>query len=136
MRSRPTRYRNARRGSVILECAFTIPIMFFMIFATVEICNAIFTKQSLSVAAYEAARVAIVPGATTENVEVQAEIVLAATSVNDPIIEINPPNFADAPELSYITVTVKAPHGSNSIFHRLFAEDDEMSVTVQMMKEY
>ena len=97
-----------------------MPLMFMFVFATVEICNALFLKQTLSLAAYEGARVAIIPGADEDNVLAQIQEVLGVNNIQGGSGAIEPVDFFDQPAGTFVKVTVAAPPENNSAIHRLF----------------
>jgi Flp pilus assembly protein TadG len=51
-----------RTGAAALEAAISVPLIVTIIFGAIELSNAIFLRQSLNMAAYEAAKVVTRPG--------------------------------------------------------------------------
>src|SRR5262249_5069462 len=79
-----------------------------------EATNAIFLKQHLTSAAYEAARAAIAPGQTTAGATSAANAVLTQFNVSGSSVSISPSVSAATTTGTQITVTINAPLSSNS----------------------
>ena len=118
------------------ECAFCIPLILLLTFSTLEICSAIFVKETLTVAAYEGARVGVKRKATNQNAYDQALSVLQARGVVDYEITVTPADFSTLSELDLITVNVQAPTAGNSFFISQFIEGRWISSTVKMVREF
>ncbi len=58
-----------------------MPLLVLLAFGSIELSNMVFLKQSLSIAAYEGARMATRPGATQTQADTRIREVLAARSV-------------------------------------------------------
>ena len=124
--------RRRRSGAAVVEAAITLPIIFLVILSTVDICNRVFLRQSLAVIAYEAARVATIPGATLEDVEMQVETIAAGRAISDVSVAVDPSNFQDAPEGTFVTVSVTAT--GNQILRTGLFSSSQSSNSVSMMK--
>jgi len=81
-----------RRGAATVELAMVLPIFFTLLFAAFEFGRANLMRHGAESAAYEAARAAIVPGATNADVRAAAERVLASVGVESFTITTNPAN--------------------------------------------
>ena len=57
---RGTRRPQESRGVAAAELAVCLPVIVLIVIATIEACSALFLKQSLTAAAYEGVRTAIV----------------------------------------------------------------------------
>lgn len=138
MRRRPSHHcsRGSRRAVAASELAVCLPILVLLVLAMIESCTMIFLKQSLTVAAYEGIRTAIEPSSTTANVESACKAVLADRRINDAKITINPVNFQGLARGQYITVTVSAPAGKNSVIPGSFFSGRTLSGSATMMKEF
>ena len=51
-----------RRGTAATEMAVVLPLLVTLVFGSMEMANAVFLRQSLNMAAYEAAKVVTRPG--------------------------------------------------------------------------
>lgn len=96
----------------------------------------IFVTQTLHVAAYEGARVALVPKITKAQVEHSIKQILNDRRVKDATITISPSNFSTAPMMSFITVSVTAPANTNMPVTPLIFTGQVLSGECSMMKEY
>ena len=67
-----------RLGATAVEFALTLPILFLLLFACYEMGRANMLAHATESAAYEAARVGIVPGVTPDEISNAAEYVLAS----------------------------------------------------------
>ena len=123
-----------RSGAVVTELAIVSPILVFLVLVTVSICNLIFLKQSLTVAAFEAARVAIIPGATTQDIELQAQQICQIRRVNGATVTISPVDFQNQPYGEFISVTVSAPSNQTNV--DLGFLSGTSSASVSLMAEY
>lgn len=124
--------KNARDGAAVVELAITLPIIFFIVLATVEICNSIFLRQSLSVMAYEGARVAVTPDADQSDIRDQVTAFGQARNLTINNVTITPDNFGDQPTGTFIRVEVV---GSSTAAGGIFT-DGSSTVSVSMMKNY
>ena len=127
------RPRGGRRGTAVVELAIAAPLLILMALAVVDICNLIFAKQSLAIAAYEGVRVAVVPGANNYDVRTQVQEVCAARGIGEPTVVIDPQDFTNAKLGDMITVTVTAPSGGT--YGRLGMISRTQQARVTMMKE-
>jgi len=128
--------RKTRRGVAVVELAVCLPVLFVLALATIEVCNCIYVKQSLAITAYEGARVALIVGATEENVRTQCQILLDERRLRGGVIDIAPDNFETAPAGTFIAVEVSMPQAANGILPtRVFAQEF-VTHRVEMMKEY
>lgn len=125
-----------RRGAAVTELAICLPILVIFVFGTIEICNYIYKKQSISIAAYEGARIALVSGSTEEKVRLQCELLLADRRINDAVIQISPADFETAPTGTFIAVEVSAPLASNGVLPKQLFAQDFLNARVEMMKEF
>ncbi|UUO07391.1 pilus assembly protein [Blastopirellula sp. J2-11] len=111
---RPTkRSRNTQRhGAAIVEFAFAAPILFMFILACVEFGRLTMIRHTADNAAYEAARYAMVPGATSSEAKEKATQLLATVGARKVEVDVNPAVLE--PETKSITVTVRVPVAGNS----------------------
>ena len=108
-----------RNGTAATEFALVIPILLILTFGTIEICSSMFLRQTLQIAAYEGARVAIRRQATNTDVENTISDFLAARNVSGGVVNINR-DVARTEILQPITVTVRAPMNGNGILPHNF----------------
>jgi hypothetical protein len=129
-------HSDSRQGVAVTELAVCLPILVLLVFATLEACHTIYLRQSLSIAAYQGARTALIVGATESNVVAQCDQVLADRKVSGGVVRIAPAGFENSPPRTFIAVEVSAPHLDNQLLPvRLFAKPF-MTGRVEMMKEF
>lgn len=123
---------NRRRGAALIEFALAFPVVLLVVFATVDVCNRIYLKQTIKIMAYEGARVSTIPGATSADVIQQIEGMAETRSLKNLQIDISPSGFENASFGSFVSVEVKADtsQGLTSIF-----TTNQCEATVSMMKE-
>jgi Flp pilus assembly protein TadG len=128
------RRRNGR-GVAAAELAVCMPIVVLLVIATMEACSAIFLKQSLSVAAYEGVRIALVDGATASNVQAACNQVLADRKIEGATVAVSPADIEALKPGDYVDVTVTAPCAENSVVPANFYRGRNLSATASMMIE-
>lgn len=123
-------------GAAVVELAIVLPLFVLIVLATVEATTMIFLQQSLKISAYEATRVALIPGSNTGNVVAAADLILASRNVDNATTTISPSDFDTQPYGTEITVSVAAPCDDNSLFAPWFYAGKTFTGNVTMMKEY
>lgn len=132
-----SRRRSPKRkaGSVFIEVAICLPLMVLLSLATVEARSMIHLKQSLKIAAYEAARVAVQPAATESAVQQQAVSILDSRRVVGPRLTITPDPLQHLTAGDEVTVSITAPCVPNSVlrgwFYRGKSVTEQVTVMVQ-----
>lgn len=127
--------KGSRRGAAAVECAVIAPLLLLIAFGTIEACSMIFLRQSLEIAAYEGARVAIVPGMTDKSVTATCQTIANVRGVRGATVTINPTNISGQPYGTFINVMVTAPCASNAFFPPWFYAGRIVQGDAQMMKE-
>ena len=130
-----TRNRRSRAGVAVVELAICLPILVLILVATVEACVMLQLQHNLTIAAYEGARIGIMPGANATSVQAQCEMLLDDRNINGYTITLTPSvpstmNIGDA-----FTVTVQADCVSNSVVAAMFFEGKTLSESVVMLAE-
>ena len=123
------------RGVAAAELAVCLPIVVLLVVATIEACSAIFLKQSLTVAAYEGVRTALVEGATASNVQTACNQVLSDREIEGATVKVSPFDIAVLKPGEYVDVTVTAPCNENSVVPANFYRGRTLSATASMMIE-
>ena len=139
MKNRPTYQRI--KGVAAVETALCIPILLNAMMGTLEICSAIYLKESIAVCAFEGARVGIRRYATADDVTARVQEALDDRKVVIPNeggfgVRVLPPDFSNLSALDPITIEIIAPTAGNSIFvfDTLFNRNITASVT--MVREF
>lgn len=125
-----------RRGAVLVECAICVPIILMFALGTLEICSAIFLQETVKVAAFESARVAIQRQSTAAKAKEHAEALLLQRGVTNPTVTITPSDLNNTPILEPITVDVSVPYAGNTFFLGGLFSNGQVSTRVVMLKEY
>lgn len=129
------RFRRRRtRGAATVETAICLPLFIIIVFGTIECCNLMFLRQGVLQAAYEGARVAIVPKAKSVNVREQVNRILVQRGIQPSAVRITPSNFEQSPFGTEVTVEVEAVPGANGLFTRFF-QSGTVSGRATMMVE-
>lgn len=110
---RPRRDARRSRGLAVVELAVCLPVIVILILGAIEACTMIFLKQSLHIAAYEGARVAIDNRATNQRVEDRCQQILDERRIRGATIELDGLDIESLPRGSEITVRVEAPVNLN-----------------------
>jgi Flp pilus assembly protein TadG len=110
-------------------------LLVLLVFGSIETCNAIFLKQSLQTAAYEAMRVAVKEGATTVEAAARGAAILDQREVQNFQIRFTPNDVVAARRGDELKVDVSAHLGSNATLARLFAETTHITSSLVMSKE-
>ncbi len=124
-----------RGGVAAVEFALCLPVIVLLVMGAMEASTMIFLKQSLSVAAYEGARTAVVPNATNADVVDTCEQILADRRVAGATVQVTP-EVEDANIGEFMTITVTAPCNDNTILTGRFFRNKQLSGSADFMKEY
>ena len=127
-------HSTATRGLAVVELAVCLPILFLILFATIEACAMLQLKHNVMITAYEGARIGILPGADAALVQTQCGLLLDDRNVLNYTIAMNP----DPSELNvgdYFTVTVSADCSSNAFAGGVFFESRSISETTVIRAE-
>lgn len=133
-----------RKGAAAVECALVLPLLFLITFGTIEACSTIFLKESVTIAAYEGARQAIMRRATSEDTIDAVDDILELRGVDvstlgDDYVSVTP-NPTTANLLDPITVTVRAPTNGNTVIPApnwfSWFSNRQVTATVVMRKEF
>lgn len=139
VRSRRRRQAGAtprdRRGAALVELAVCLPLLMFLVLGSIDCCTMIFLKHSLSIAAYEGARVALRPEGTTAAVAARVNSVLSERAVLGGTITTNPTSVETSLAGAPLAVTVSAACDANAIMPSWFFGGKSITATVTMNKE-
>ncbi len=84
---------HARQGVAAVELAFVLPVLLVLVFGTIEICQRIFLRQSLVIAAYEGARLAARRNTTNTQVIDRCNTILDQRNVRGGSVTVTPSNI-------------------------------------------
>ncbi|MEL6108973.1 MAG: TadE/TadG family type IV pilus assembly protein [Planctomycetota bacterium] len=104
--------KSRRKGATLVEFAVVLPIIFVLFFSIVSVSRVLLLQHTADTAAYEAARAAMVPGATSTEAILEAQNLLDAADINSASIVVDPSSITQ--ETAFVTVTVEIPVEQNS----------------------
>ena len=141
---RQRRSRTDREGAAVVETALCIPLVILLMLGTLEVCSGIYLSESLSVSAYEAARIGVRRRATAQDVYARAvealadrNVVLPTDGAGNPYgITIEPASFVGLDALDPIKVTISAPTSGNSLYIFDSFLNRTISTSVSMVREF
>ncbi|MEX2317001.1 MAG: TadE family protein, partial [Pirellulales bacterium] len=105
--------RRARRGATAVEFALTAPIFFLFLLAAFEFGWMNVIRHTADNAAYEAARTAMVPGATAAEAKAKANSLLGIVGTRSATVTITPPTIT--PTTDKVTVKIDVPMNQNGL---------------------
>ncbi len=104
--------RKKRTGAALTEFAVILPIILLCFSSMVEFSRVLLLQHTADTSAYEAARAAMVPGATVDDAIEAANSLLTANRLRDAVISVTPEVIVEATPI--ITVRVEIPVAVNS----------------------
>ena len=113
--------RTDRRGALTVEMALVVPILFMLLFACWDFSRANMIAHAADSAAYEAARIGVLPGTNPAKIRRAAAFVLGSVGVSDFDVDISPDTIDNTTET--VTIRVTIPYRSNVSVPGLFAGD-------------
>ena len=102
-----------RRGATAVEFALTAPVFFLFLLAAFEFGWLNVIRHTADNAAYEAARTAMVPGATAAEAKTKANNLLNIVGARAAPITVTP--AALTPETDQVTVAIDIPMNQNGL---------------------
>ena len=99
--------REQRSAVVTVELSIVLPVLMILVIGVVETCNLFYVKQSLTIAAYEGARAAIVKGMVLSDINARSNQVLADRHIAGATVTVTPNPPSGAAYGTYITVKVQ-----------------------------
>ena len=111
MKNQQRRRRQNRRGATIVEFAIVAPVFFLLLLGSFEFSRLNVIRHTADNAAYEAARIAMVPGATAAEAVAEAHRIMNIVRARGTTVTVNPATLSLT--TNQITVTVDVPMGQN-----------------------
>ncbi len=112
-----------RRGLAAVEFALCLPLLMILVFGSIEASNAIYLRQAMTIATYEAAQIASGVGGTDATAIQRANEILATYNIAGASVDVSPSITAATESGTAIKVTIGAPSNSNSIGPNWFFKD-------------
>ena len=120
-------------GAVAVEFAICVPILFALLFGCYELARANLMKHATESAAYEGARVGIIPGATEEEIRDATRFVLTSVGVNDFSVDVQ--NSVSADDVEQVTVEIEVSFEDNFKIGTFFVTDPVFLGTCTLNRE-
>ena len=125
--------RSQRMGAFTVEFAICSGLFFMILLSGFEFARFMYARHSIDQAAYEAARVGIVPGSTPSNVVARATQILNATGVRNATITVTPNAFSTSTVT--VTVDIRCKYSDNSWLKPFFLANTDMVSTITLDHE-
>lgn len=132
-RCRESRKRKHRLGAFTVEFAICSGLFFTILLAGFEFARFMYARHSVEQAAYESARVGIVPGKTVADVTAKANQILNATGVRNATITVTPTTFTTS--TSAVTVEIRCKYSDNSWLKPVFLANTDMMSSMTLDHE-
>lgn len=123
-----------RRGATTVEMALTVPILFLLVFGAIEFSRAHMLQHTAEIAVTEAARQAIVPGATADDCRNTCLNELSIIGISTATVDIDPAVIQDDTPQVTVSVMVPVSEVNNLILPNWFYENT-LSKSVTMQRE-
>lgn len=125
--------RRDRRGATMVEFAIVAPVFFLILLASIEFSRVNVMRHTADHAAYEAARAAMVPGATADDARQVANDVMQIVGTNNPTVDIDPANLGAG--VDEIRVDINIPLSQNTFVFPRFTQNRNISATATLRTE-
>ena len=102
----------------MVEFAIVAPLLFLFFFAAMEFCRVAMIRHTADNAVYEGCRVGIIPGATADEAEAEANRILNSLGVTNVRIKVTPSTIDR--ETEEVTVRIEVPLDDNSFVPNQF----------------
>ncbi len=130
------RSTHSRKGVAATECALVVPIIFLLMFGTLEICSAFYLRQTAKTIAFEGARLGVRGRTTRQAILDECNALIAARGIAGGRALVAPADFTNIEELDPVTVTINAPYNGNTWFLGSLFRSKTAQVSVTMAREY
>ena len=127
-------FKSDRTGTTALEFAVAAPVVFLVIFGCIEITRMSLLLNLAQDACYDAARHAMVEGATTSEATARAQQVLALFGTRNATIQIN--NGAGITSTStHVQVSISIPMRDNAYVLKYFYTNRFINASIRLKVE-
>ena len=120
-------------GTVAVEMAICLPVLFILLFGCLELARANMLVHATESAAYEGARVGIIPGAQQAAVEEAVGFILTTVGASNFSVEIQPAVITN--ETEEIEVIVSLPYAGNGYTPPFFMGDPTFRASCKLRRE-
>ena len=123
-----------RSGTAVLEMAVSLPLLITLVFGAMEMANAVFLRQSMNMAAYEAAKVITRPGSNEALARTRCQEIMTVRKVSAYTLTFSPTVTTATARGTQVTVTLSAPASNLSYGPMQFMTGKTLSTTVVMVR--
>jgi Flp pilus assembly protein TadG len=127
------RVSRRRRGAAAVEFAIVATVFFLLLIAAFDFGRLNVVRHTADNAAYEAARCAMVPGATAADATDKANEILAIVGARAATVTVDPATLG--PDVDQITVTVDVPMNQNGWIAPRFSRDKTIRASSTLRTE-
>ncbi|QEG38036.1 TadE/TadG family type IV pilus assembly protein [Bythopirellula goksoeyrii] len=127
------RHTPDRRGATVVEFAIVASVFFVVVSASVEFVRLNVIRHTADNAAYEAARDAMVPGATAAEAIAKANSILNVVGTRGATVTITPPVLN--PDIPEVNVRIDIPLNPNGWITPKFTSGKSLTVQSTLRKE-
>ncbi|MCS7471041.1 pilus assembly protein [Stieleria sp. ICT_E10.1] len=128
--------RRRRKGAAMIEFAVCLPVFLLITFATLETCRMIYLRQSLKLAAYESARLGILPDIAPASLQDQCDVILLGRGIENYTLSHTPSDLSALEFGNLLVTTVEAPAAENALIGSWLYGGQTVSESVTIMAEY
>jgi len=114
--------------------AVSLPLLITLVFGAMEMANAVFLRQSMNMAAYEAAKVITRPGSNEALARTRCQEVLTVRKVTSYTLTFSPPVTAATTKGTQVTVALTAPAANLSYGPLRFLTGKTFTCSVVMVR--
>jgi Flp pilus assembly protein TadG len=125
--------RRPRSGVTVVEFAIVAPIFILFLMASFEFGWLNVLRHTADNAAYEAARAAMVPGATAADAVDKANSILSIIRTRDAKVTVTPAVIDQ--NTDHVTVTIDVPAKSNALIVPRFTRSDTIHCSATLRTE-
>lgn len=134
MSPRSRRYQRCRRnGGTAVEVAACLPILVLLLFGSYELGRANMLHHACESAAYEGARVGVVPGTNPKKIEDAARFVLESVDARDAEVIITPSVIEK--DTRTVKVEIRIPMKKNTLLIPFFTKETVFQGECEMTRE-
>ena len=127
------RIARKRQGTTTVEVAICLPVLFMFLFSAYELSRCNMLLHAAESAAYEGARVGIVPGATKEKIEDAVAFVLVSVGATNFNVNITPEVIDLGTEK--VKVEVELNLSDNTAMPQMFIDDLRLRGECELTRE-
>ncbi len=124
---------NRRTAAALVEFAVVLPVIFLFFAGVIEVSRLLMLQHSTDTAAYEGARSAMVPGASSEDAKRAARALLTAARLKNATISVTPETITESTSL--VTVTVELPVKDNTWLPPIWITSGVLQSSVSLITE-